>query len=97
MGFFIASILITVVTLASTPDVVATLDKLVLSPIKGLRGWAFILCFLCIGLTTRFKALAATGWKPFAAFTCGVVVNVALGFLFSTIILNSYWTTVGLG
>lgn len=97
VGFFIASIIITVVTLASTPDVAATIDKQVLGPIKGLRGWAFILCFLCIGLTTRFKALAATGWKPFAAFTCGVVVNVALGFLFSTIILNSYWTTVGLG
>lgn len=97
LGFFIASIIITIVTLASAPDVAATIDKQVLGPIKGLRGWAFILCFLCIGLTTRFKALAATGWKPFAAFTCGVVVNVALGFLFSTMILNGYWTAVGLG
>lgn len=97
LGFFIASILITVVTLSVAPDIAATMDKQVLSPIKGLRGWAFILCFLCIGLTTRFKALAATGWKPFAAFTCGVVVNVLLGFLFSTMILNNYWTTVGLG
>ena len=97
LGFFIASILITVVTLSVSPELAATMDKQVLGPIKGLRGWAFILCFLCIGLTTRFKALAATGWKPFAAFTCGVVVNVALGFLFSSMILNSYWTTVGLG
>ena len=47
-------------------------------------------------MTTRFKDLAATGWTPVAAFTTGVVVNVALGFLFSTVILNDYWTAVGM-
>lgn len=96
IGFFIASILVTVVQLSVTPDLAATMDKGVLSAIKNLRGWAFVLCFLCIGLTTRFKELAAVGWKPFAAFTCGVAVNVALGFLCSTVLLNEYWTGVGM-
>ncbi len=98
IGFFIASIMISIVTLSSSPEFAAGISKGVTSPIGGgggLRGWAFTLCFLCIGLTTRFRDLTKTGWKPFAAFTAGVAVNVVLGFLFSTIILNDYWTAVG--
>lgn len=96
IGFFIASILVTVVLATAAPELAAAVDSDALKAIKNLRGWAFVLCFLCIGLTTRFKALAATGWKPFAAFTIGVVVNVILGFLFSTVFLNEYWTAVGM-
>ena len=97
VGFFIASIIVTLVNLAvGSPDLVAAIDSSVISPVKNLRGWAFVLCFLCIGLTTRFRDLAATGWKPFAAFTIGVVVNVALGFLLSVFLLNDYWTSVGM-
>ncbi len=97
VGFFIASIIVTLVNLSVTPEAVAAIEKDVLSPVKNLRGWAFVLCFLCIGMTTRFKALAAVGWKPFAAFTIGVIVNVALGFLFSVFLFNEYWTGVGAG
>ncbi len=77
VGFFIASIIITV-DAGQHPDVAATIDKQVLGPSRGLRGWAFILCFLCIGLTTRFKArwLPPAG-SPSRPFTCGVVVNGA--------------------
>ena len=97
VGFFIASIIVTLVNLAvGSPDLVASIDSSVISPVKNLRGWAFVLCFLCIGLTTRFRDLAATGWKPFAAFTIGVVVNVGLGFLLSVFLLNGYWTSVGM-
>lgn len=96
LGFFIASIIITVVNLSVSAGDASAINSAVVSPIKNLRGWAFVLCFLCIGMTTRFKDLAATGWKPVAAFTAGVVVNVALGFLFSTVILNDYWTAVGM-
>ncbi|MCL1879441.1 MAG: YeiH family protein [Actinomycetia bacterium] len=95
VGFFIASLIVTLVVLA-TGNPGGSIDKQVLDPVKNLRGWAFALTFLCIGLTTRFKDLAAVGWKPFAAFTCGVVVNVALGLLFSVFILNDYWTQVGM-
>ncbi|WP_165056490.1 MULTISPECIES: YeiH family protein [unclassified Adlercreutzia] len=96
IGFFIASIIVTIVLATASPDFAALVDSDALKAIKNLRGWAFVFCFLCIGLTTRFKALAATGWKPFAAFTIGVGVNVILGFLFSTVFLNDYWTAVGM-
>ncbi|MEF9841086.1 MAG: putative sulfate exporter family transporter [Raoultibacter sp.] len=96
VGFFIASIVVTLVELGASADFVGAIDSSVIAPAKNLRGWAFVLCFLCIGLTTRFKDLAAVGWKPFAAFTIGVVVNVGLGFLFSTVLLNDYWTAVGM-
>ena len=66
----------------------------VLSPITVLRSWSFIFTFLCIGLTTRFRDLATVGWKPFLAFTAGVIINVPLGFIFSTIILKGFWTLV---
>ena len=100
LGFLVASILISLVTLAASPEFAAGISSNVTSPIGGgggLRGWAFTLCFLCIGLTTRFRELTATGWKPFAAFTAGVGVNVILGFLMSTVVMNEYWTAVGLG
>ena len=62
-----------------------------IGPIKKLRSWAFVLCFLCIGLSTRFKDLASFGLKPFWAFSIGVAVNVPLGFLLTTKIFARYW------
>ena len=62
------------------------------APIKDLRSWAFIFCFLSIGLTTRFRDLASAGRRPFIAFTAGVVVNVVLGFLLSSVVFAGYWT-----
>ena len=97
LGFFIASIIVTLIQVQTVdPDTLKGIEDLIIKPIKSLRGWAFVLCFLCIGLTTRFKELTAVGWKPFAAFTSGVFVNVILGYLFSTVILGGYWTEVGL-
>jgi uncharacterized membrane protein YadS len=66
-----------------------------ISPIKKLRSWAFVLCFLSIGLTTRFKDLATFGIKPFWAFTIGVVVNVPLGYFLSTVAFQDYWRFLG--
>lgn len=63
----------------------------VIGPIKQLRSWAFVLCFLCIGLSTRFKDLATFGMKPFWAFTLGVLVNVPLGFILSVVLFGSFW------
>ncbi len=67
------------------------LRALVIVPIKKLRSWAFVLCFLCIGLSTRFKELATFGLKPFWAFTIGVLVNVPLGYILTTKVFVEYW------
>lgn len=68
-----------------------TLVPKVIAPVKKLRSWAFVLCFLCIGLSTRFKELSAFGLKPFWAFTLGVLVNVPLGYLLSTVVFARFW------
>jgi len=122
LGFFLASIIITIVSLpypskyeikaeegaamaevqmVETPDgeeVPATLEDylkpVLINPIKTLRTWTFIFTFLCIGLTTRFRELARFGWKPMAAFTAGVAVNVPLGFVLSNYVFARYWTEV---
>jgi uncharacterized membrane protein YadS len=93
IGFLLASLIITVVTASAsyaqykssfTPDLVG--------PIKNFRTWAFIFCFLSIGLTTRLRELAFAGWKPFWAFSSGVLVNVILGFVLSVLVFYSYWS-----
>lgn len=66
-----------------------------LEPIAKLRSWAFVLCFLSIGLTTRFKDLATSGMKPFWAFTIGVLVNVPLGYFLTTVVFQDYWRLLG--
>jgi uncharacterized membrane protein YadS len=72
----------------------SVLQPRVISPIKQLRSWAFVLCFLCIGLSTRFAELMTFGMKPFWAFTIGVLVNVPLGFFLSTVVFVDFWSRV---
>jgi uncharacterized integral membrane protein (TIGR00698 family) len=93
LGFFIASIAISVVSIGySGESFDEVLKPLLIGPIKTLRTWTFIFTFLCIGLTTRFRELAKFGWHPLAAFTAGVVVNVPLGFVLSSVVFAHYWT-----
>lgn len=70
------------------------LAKRVIAPIKTLRSWAFVLCFLCIGLSTRFKELFTFGLRPFWAFTIGVLVNVPLGYFLSTVVFARFWSNI---
>jgi uncharacterized membrane protein YadS len=70
------------------------LRKNVIDPIKNLRSWAFVLCFLCIGLSTRFADLMTFGLKPFWAFTIGVMVNVPLGYFLSTVVFSRFWSNI---
>jgi len=92
LGFFVASVIITVIATGySLQEYENTVKPELIKPIKNLRSWTFIFCFLSIGLTTRFRELAAAGKKPFWAFTIGVVINVILGFVLSVIILGEYW------
>jgi len=95
IGFFVASLLITAVTADyGLDDFNRTVNPGLVAPIKDLRSWAFIFCFLSIGLTTRFRELAAAGLKPFLAFTSGVAVNVVLGFILSAVVFAAYWTNL---
>jgi len=81
------------------PPLVALLVGLALSNLiglprwldKDLRSWAFIFCFLSIGLTTRFRELASAGKKPFLAFSAGAIVNIIVGFVLSAIVFASHW------
>ncbi len=96
LGFFLASLLMTLIATSYSPaDFSKVFKPGVFGPIAGLRTWAFIFCFLSIGLTTRFKDLKSTGWKPFGAFTIGVLVNVILGFLLSVYVFGDYWMKLG--
>jgi len=95
IGFLIASIIMTIIASGySFQDYNHIVKPGLVGPIKTMRTWAFIFCFFSIGLTTRFRELAHAGIKPFWAFTSGVVVNVALGFVLSTIVFASYWESL---
>lgn len=92
IGFFIASALMTAITAGYSADELKSVVKpALLNPISSLRGWAFLFCFLAIGLTTRFRELKGVGMKPFLAFTMGVAVNVAAGYFLSVHLFGSYW------
>jgi uncharacterized integral membrane protein (TIGR00698 family) len=94
LGFLAASLVVTVI-LASVDSKIGTrFSKEAIAPLKTLRGWAFTWTFLSIGFTTRFRELTRFGWKPFAAFTVGVIVNVPLGYWLSTHVFVSYWLGV---
>ena len=96
IGFVAASLIITAVTASySFADYNRVATPGLIAPIKDLRTWAFIFCFLSIGLTTRLRDLAAAGRKPFAAFSAGVAVNVVLGFVLSAIVFRAHWEALG--
>ncbi len=92
IGFLAASVFISLVAAGySLADYNKLLNPSLVAPIKDLRTWAFIFCFLSIGLTTRFRELAHAGVKPFLAFSAGVVANVALGYVLSAIVFADHW------
>lgn len=92
LGFFAASIIITAVSMGyAQAEFDSQLKPELIEPIKTLRSWTFVFTFLCIGFTTRFRELAKFGWKPLVAFAAGVVINVPLGFVLSTIVFAKYW------
>ncbi len=94
IGFFVASIFTTILIASMAPKMGSAYSKEALGPIKTLRGWTFTWTFLSIGFTTRFRELTATGWKPFAAFTIGVLINVPLGYWLSNHVFLDYWLGV---
>ena len=96
IGFFIASVIVSVVAEGLSYDAYKkTVTPELVAPLQGLRNWAFIFCFLSIGLTTRLRDLATAGARPFYAFTAGVVVNVILGYVLSAIVFADFWQKLG--
>ena len=96
LGFFIASAIITLVAQGYSYDQYKkVLQPDLVAPLVGLRTWAFTFCFLSIGLSTRLRDLVNAGSKPFVAFTAGVVVNVILGFILSTMVFVGFWEKLG--
>ena len=53
----------------------------VMDPMGALRGWAFIFCFLSIGLTTRFRELKAVSRGALLAFCSLYLPQGAFGAL----------------
>jgi uncharacterized membrane protein YadS len=94
LGFLAASLVVTVVLASIDAKTGTRFSKEAIAPLKTLRGWAFTWTFLSIGFTTRFRELTRFGWKPFAAFAIGVVVNVPLGYWLSAHVFASYWDGV---
>ncbi len=95
LGFALASIFVTLVASHYGEAVYGKVVKPeMVIPILNLRTWTFIFCFFSIGLTTRFRELVSAGRKPLMAFTTGVVVNVILGFVLSTIVFVDYWSNL---
>jgi uncharacterized membrane protein YadS len=97
LGFLVASAVITLVTkgydyASYKRDVLPGL----VAPLQALRTWTFTFAFLSIGLTTRVREFVSVGARPFYAFSIGVVVNVALGFVLSTQVFGEFWTRLGL-
>ena len=96
LGFLLSSLIVAWVA-SGYPgaDFKRVLVPELIDPLKNLRVWAFTFCFLSIGLSTRWRDLAAIGRKPFLAFTAGVIVNVILGYFLSVVVFGKYWSTLG--
>ena len=95
IGFFVASMLMTWITSGyTTDDFNKVVKPALIMPLVSLRTWAFLFCFLSIGLTTRFRELKPVGWKTFTAFTMGVAVNVALGYYLSAHVFAEHWSSL---
>ncbi|WP_114813862.1 YeiH family protein [Paraburkholderia kururiensis] len=98
IGFVVASALVTwIASHYSLADYRKVVTPEFVAPITALRTWAFIFCFLSIGLTTRLRVLTATGLKPFLAFTAGVAVNIAIGYALSAHVFAPYWHSLEQG
>ncbi|WP_407313976.1 YeiH family protein [Desulfosporosinus sp. SB140] len=94
LGFIVASIIITLLAASANVTTSIAMNNNLINPIIELRSWAFIFTFLSIGLSSRLKELASVGWRPFAAFTAGVLINIPLGYLLSVVIMGNYWITI---
>ena len=90
IGFLLAAGVMSLLTLRLTP----ALRHDLLVPLVGLRTWAFTLCFLAIGLNTRFRQLLAVERRVVLVFSAGVAFNLVVGYVLSTIVFGSQWAAL---
>jgi uncharacterized membrane protein YadS len=96
LGFLLASAILTLVSRGYTyGNYKKELVPALVAPLQILRTWAFTFAFLSIGLTTRLREFKSVGARPFYAFTIGVCVNLALGFVLSTRVFGDFWSRFG--
>ncbi len=96
LGFLAASLIISVVAAGlAYGEYKKVLVPALVQPLQVLRTWAFLFCFLSIGLTTRFRDLFVSGVRPMYAFTAGVIVNVLLGYILSAHVFAAFWSHFG--
>ncbi len=96
IGFLVASV-VTTAFASGHPfaEYKKAIEPLLVIPVKNLRTWSFVFCFLSIGLTTRFSTLAKASSKPFYAFTAGAALNIVLGYVLSTQVFGDFWQRFG--
>ena len=95
LGFFLASVLITIAGKWLPGGNIGPIRPELLAPIETLRNWLFTFSFLSIGASLRIRSLAPVTGNAFIAFSAGVVVNLALGYILSAIVFRSYWSALG--
>jgi len=96
LGFLIASTVVSLLAAGYSYDQYKKLlQPDVVAPLQVLRTWAFTICFLSIGLSTRLRDLASAGARPFYAFAGGVAVNLVLGYLLSVVVFAKFWSGIG--
>jgi len=95
LGFFVASIIVTIVSESFNSYQFTELVKPnLIEPINSIRSWVFIFCFFSIGLTTRFRDLKSVNLQTIIPFSMGVIINVIAGFIFSVYIFGEYWAKI---
>ncbi|MBF0265494.1 MAG: putative sulfate exporter family transporter [Gammaproteobacteria bacterium] len=95
LGFFVASIIVTIVSESYDKYQFAEVVKPhLIEPINSIRSWVFIFCFFSIGLTTRFRDLKSVNLQTIIPFSMGVLINVIAGFIFSVYIFGEYWARI---
>jgi hypothetical protein len=62
-------------------------------PSMTLRSRTFVHCFPGLGPSARITGRATLGLRPFWAFTIGVLVDVPLGEILSTVV-TSHWARI---
>jgi uncharacterized membrane protein YadS len=87
-GFLAASILVSL--MASSLADGEAMAGAVKAGTKPMRSWCFCLAFVCIGLDTQFRTLAANlrGGKPLILYVCGQFLNLLLTLLMSVLMFR---------
>jgi uncharacterized integral membrane protein (TIGR00698 family) len=75
LGFVAMSVLFTTLAAVAGSEDEVNQVKAWTGQLKNLYEWAFLLTFSGVGLTTRFKEMTGTGWRPVAV---GVLTEAAV-------------------